>query len=148
MRLVKAAFFASLMLCAAAASARGVDLDITGIWDAKVYGSNIEAQVAQDGQNIVGVAYIEEPGGKISPYHITGTVVDGHISATHHSGHVFEGEVLATGEAAGVLTTKGGYKVSIQATRRKTPDNWTPPKAPFTFPLPTPPGDCPAPESK
>jgi hypothetical protein len=91
--------------------------NVSGDYEASVMGSVIKARIDQNGEAIQGVADVYS-GGKKNTYHFTGSVNGNRIQASHYSGHVFSGNVTPEGDLVGVLKTKGGHKISINAARR------------------------------
>ena len=106
--------FIVIMSCLPAYSAQR---NVSGDYEASVMGSVIQARIDQDGDAIQGVAYVYS-GGKKNTYHFKGTVNGNKIQASHYSGHAFSGNVTSGGDLVGVLRTRGGHKISINAARR------------------------------
>lgn len=99
------------------APAYGAQRDISGNYEASVMGSVIKARIEQAGDAIQGVAYVYS-GGKKNTYHFNGTIHGDRIQASHYSGHAFSGNVTPGGDLVGVLRTRGGHKISVNAARR------------------------------
>ncbi len=97
--------------------------NLSGLWRGSLYGSDLQARVEQQGHNIKAEVVVVAVTGETNIYHVVGAVFNGHIYMVHGSGHVFEGD--AKGDAiCGILTTKGGSKLEVQAT--KVPLDHTP----------------------
>lgn len=97
--------------------AHAAQRDISGNYEASVMGSVIKATIQQAGDAIRGVAYVYS-GGKKNTYHFSGTVNGNRIHASHSDGHAFNGNVTPEGNLVGVLRTRGGHNVSLNAARR------------------------------
>lgn len=111
-----AAIIITLMsMCVPAA---GAGVNIAGNWESRLMGSLIQAKVDQRGNNLSGVAYVYSPLGHKDTYHFTGKVNGARVVASHHDGHLFSGNVTPDGHLVGVLKTRGGYRVAVEASRR------------------------------
>ena len=110
---------ALLFLAVGAASSQ--NLDISGWWSARVLTDVIELEVEQEGNMLTGVAYLISPMGSKNVYHWAGVLQGRNIVGLHHSGHKFSGEVDEKGHIIGVVTTKKGMKIPIEAERMKKP---------------------------
>jgi hypothetical protein len=105
-----------LLAAAPAAAAMAGEPDISGLWRGSLYGSDLQAHVEQDGNHVKAEVVVHALTGETNVYHVVGAVFDGHMYVLHGSGHVFEGE--ARGDLIrGVLTTKGGSRIELQATK-------------------------------
>jgi hypothetical protein len=91
--------------------------NIAGNWESRVMGSLIQAQIDQNGNQLSGVAYVYGPLGQKDTYHFTGKIDGATVFASHHSGHQFSGN-LTGGHLVGVLKTRDGRQVAIDALRR------------------------------
>jgi len=93
--------------------------DLTGEWRGKMYGSEIVAELVQNGNFMSGVVTVFAPFGGETIYHVQGAVFDnGHMYVLHGAGHVFEGDFTERNAIGGVLTLKGGRTVELRASRR------------------------------
>lgn len=92
--------------------------DLSGMWESHVFGSRVVVRLKQDGNSIGGVAYVYNAFGKKSTYHFQGVVQGNHVQAEHHSGHSFVGAVRDSRSVSGVLTTRRGYRIPVNASRR------------------------------
>jgi hypothetical protein len=124
-----------LLLTSSGAAATAGEPNISGLWRGTIYGSDLQAEVEQDGQQLLGVVVIHALSGETNLYHVIGTISNGHLRMLHGSGHVFEGEATAD-TISGVLTTKGGSKVELRAT--KVPPSSNGQGAPGANPAETP----------
>jgi hypothetical protein len=97
--------------------AHAAQRDVSGNYEASVMGSVIKARIEQAGADIRGVAYVYS-GGKKNTYHFIGTVNGNRIQANHSDGHAFNGNVTPEGNLIGVLRTRGGHNLSVNAARR------------------------------
>jgi hypothetical protein len=105
-----------LLLVSSGAAAKAGEPDISGLWRGSLYGSDLQAQVEQNGQQIQGVVVVHALTGETNLYHVIGILSNGHLRMLHGSGHVFEGEATED-TISGVLTTKGGSKVELRASK-------------------------------
>lgn len=108
-----------LALCVAALScgtALAGEADVAGLWRGSLYGSDLQARVEQDGHNVKAEVVVQAMTGETNVYHVVGAIFNGHMYMVHGSGHVFEGDVHGN-TMRGVLTTKGGSKLELEATR-------------------------------
>lgn len=87
--------------------------ELTGKWEASVFGHRIKAQTLQQGSNLSGVAYLYDLFGNRSTYHFKGLVNGNKVVASHNDGHVFKGDVTPDGRLVGVLRTSSGHKIPI-----------------------------------
>ncbi len=87
--------------------------ELTGKWEASVFGHRIKAQALQQGSNLSGVAYLYDLFGNRSTYHFKGLVNGNKVIASHNDGHVFNGDVTPDGRLVGVLKTSNGHKIPI-----------------------------------
>jgi hypothetical protein len=108
----------ALLLVSMFSSAAGAGLNIAGNWESRFMGSLIQAKVDQNGDNVRGVAYVYGPFGQKDTYHFTGKVDGARVVASHHDGHLFSGNLTPAGHLVGMLKTKDGYKLPVEATRR------------------------------
>jgi hypothetical protein len=109
-----------LALAAPAVAALAGEPDISGLWRGSFYGSDVQAHVEQDAHTVKAEVVVHALTGETNVYHLVGAIFDGHIYMLHGSGHVFEGE--AKGNAiSGVLTTKGGSRLELSATKVPLP---------------------------
>ncbi len=107
---------ALLLLAVPAMAAVAGEPDLSGLWRGSLYGSNVQAHVEQEGHHVKAEVVVVAMTGETNVYHLVGAIFNGHVYMVHGSGHVFEGD--ARGEAiSGVLTTKGGSKLEVQATK-------------------------------
>jgi hypothetical protein len=120
MRVVSQAVLGLALLLATAgatlAAGAAGEPDIAGLWRGSIYGSDLQAQVEQDEHTVKAEVVIHALTGETNVYHVIGVLVKGHLVLIHGSGHVFEGDATP-GEISGVLTTKGGTKVEVKASR-------------------------------
>jgi len=105
-----------LLLVAMAGSAAAGEPDINGLWSGSLYGSDVQAQVEQDKRDVRVVAVVHDLAGGTNVYHFFGVIDHGHMVLVHGSGHRFEGDAH-DGEIVGVLTTKGGTRLEVKASR-------------------------------
>ncbi|MGB6065047.1 MAG: hypothetical protein WBG50_09575 [Desulfomonilaceae bacterium] len=110
------AITAILILACFPAVAAGVN--ISGNWESRVMGSLIQATINQNGNHVAGVARVYSPLGQKDTYHFTGKIDGARVFASHGSGHSFSGNLTPTGHLVGVLKTKEGYQVMVDASRR------------------------------
>lgn len=92
------------------------ETDMAGMWRGSLYGSSLSAMVEQDGNSVKAEVVVCALTGETNVYHVVGVIMNGHVYMFHGSGHVFEGDAKGN-ELVGVLTTKGGSKVELHATR-------------------------------
>ncbi|MFU2210978.1 hypothetical protein [Solidesulfovibrio sp. C21] len=105
-----------LLLAALCGTAMAREADVAGLWRGSLYGSDLQARVEQDGHHVKAEVVVHAMTGETNVYHVVGAIFNGHMYMVHGSGHVFEGD--AKGNAiCGVLTTKGGSKLKLDATR-------------------------------
>ena len=103
-----------LLLASSAVAALAGEPDVSGLWRGSLYGSDLQARVEQDGNNVKAEVVVHALTGETNVYHVVGAIFNGHMYVLHGSGHVFEGD--ARGDTiSGVLTTKGGSKIELQA---------------------------------
>jgi hypothetical protein len=107
-----------ILLMSTCVSAAGATANIAGKWETRLMGSLVQAKVDQKGHNVSGVAYVYSPLGHKDTYHFTGKVNGARVVASHHSGHLFSGNVAPDGHLVGILKTKSGYRVAVEASRR------------------------------
>jgi hypothetical protein len=107
-----------ILIVSTCVPAAGAGVNIAGNWESRFMGSLIQAKVDQNGNNVSGVAYVYGPLGHKDTYHFTGKVDGARVVASHHDGHLFSGKVTPAGHLVGVVKTKGGYQVAVDATRR------------------------------
>jgi hypothetical protein len=96
----------------------GAGLTASGNWEASVMGSQVKAQVHQEGNVLQGVARVYNMFGKKDTYHFTGNIDNGRITAGHSSGHVFSGAITRDGHLVGTLRTRGGTQLAVNAVRK------------------------------
>ena len=92
------------------------EAQVAGMWRATLYGSQLAAKIEQDGNAVKGEVLVRAITGETNVYHVVGAIFNGHLYMLHGSGHVFEGDANDN-ELTGTLTTKGGSKVELRATR-------------------------------
>ena len=92
------------------------EVQVAGLWRASLYGSQLAARIEQDGNAVKGEVLVHAITGETNVYHVVGAIFNGHLYMLHGSGHVFEGDAHDN-ELTGTLTTKGGSKVELRATR-------------------------------
>ncbi len=114
----KILFAAFLILGCVIIPALGLAWDLRGSWVAQQLGTRLEANVQQNGTAISGVAILHSRGGKKDTYHFNGSIQGDKVTARHSDGHVFTGHILNNGHVRGVLRTKGGHKITVEATRQ------------------------------
>lgn len=117
---VQSLLLAWLVLAAPAVTALAGEADISGLWRGSFYGSNVQARVEQDGHTVTAEVVVHALTGETNVYHLVGAIFAGHIYMLHGSGHVFEGDARG-GSITGVLTTKGGSRLELSATRVPLP---------------------------
>jgi len=107
-----------LLVCCllAAAPALAAEPDLSGLWRGSLYGSDLQAVIEQDGNHVKAEVVVHALTGETNVYHVVGAVFDGHMYVMHGSGHIFEGDARG-GEITGVLTTKGGSRIELRATK-------------------------------
>jgi len=105
-----------LLVVLAAGPAMAGDPDISGLWRGALYGSKVQAQVEQDKRDVRVVAVVHDLAGGTNIYHLFGSIDHGHVVVVHGSGHRFEGDAHG-GTIVGVLTTRGGTKLEVRASR-------------------------------
>ncbi len=99
-------------------SAWASEPNVSGIWEAYVMGSRIEARIDQKNQRLSGVAYIFDPMGKKVTYHFQGHIEGGRIQVAHSDGHVFSGSLTQAQQLVGVIKAASGRQVAVAASRR------------------------------
>ena len=115
-----------LLLAVPAMAAIAGEPDLSGLWRGSLYGSNVQARVEQEGHHVKAEVVVVAMTGETNVYHVVGAIFNGHMYVVHGSGHVFEGDVRGN-TVHGVLTTKGGSRLDVQATKvplqddKKTP---------------------------
>jgi len=109
---------AILFLACVAFPVTGLAWDLRGFWVAQQMGARLDATVDQNGNAISGVAFVYSRGGKKDTYHFNGQIQGNKVVAGHNDGHTFSGQVLNEGHVKGVLKTKGGYRIPVEATRQ------------------------------
>jgi hypothetical protein len=114
----KALPLAAVVVLMAVLTAWSSGSGVSGAWEASVMGSKIKVQARQEGGAIKGVAHVHSVLGAKDTYHFTGVVNKGKIRASHHSGHSFSGKLTSDGRLIGVLRTKGGKRVAVNAVRK------------------------------
>ncbi len=100
-------------LALAFSSTRSWAVELTGKWEASIFGHRFTAQTQQKGQKLSGVAYLYDFFGNRSTYHFRGMVNGNKVVASHHDGHVFNGDVTPDGRLVGTLRTSNGHKIPI-----------------------------------
>lgn len=108
------AFLACLLLAVPVLAS--AEAQVGGMWRGSLYGSQLSAFVEQDGNAVKAEVVVCALTGETNVYHVVGAIFNGHLYMIHGSGHVFEGDAKGN-ELTGVLTTKGGSKVELHATR-------------------------------
>ena len=109
---------ATLLLVCMAVPITCLAWDLRGLWIARQMGVRLEATVEQNGNSVSGVAFVHSGGGKKDTYHFNGQIQGNKVTARHSDGHVFSGQVLNDAHVKGVLKTKGGYRIPVEATRQ------------------------------
>jgi hypothetical protein len=107
-----------IMLAAMCLPASGAGVNIAGNWESRLMGSLIQARIDQNGNVVSGVAYVYSPLGQKDTYHFTGKIDGARVVASHHDGHLFSGNITSAGHLVGVLKTKGGHQLPLEASRR------------------------------
>jgi len=100
---------------AATAKTKQAAVNLSGAWEATAQGSTLEAFVAQKGPFLLAVAYVTQPGGKVSSYHMSGILDNGHVRVIHKDGYVFDGRTLGPDSICGAVTIKS-YPIKIETT--------------------------------
>ena len=113
---VQPGLLAFLLLAVPAMAAMAGEPDLSGLWRGSLYGSDVQARVEQEGHSVKAEVVVMALTGETNVYHLVGAVFNGHVYMVHGSGHVFEGDATS-GAISGVLTTKGGSKLDVQATK-------------------------------
>ena len=116
MLFVQPVLLAFLLLAVPAMAAMAGEPDLSGLWRGSLYGSDVQARVEQEGHHVKAEVVVVAMTGETNVYHLVGAVFDGHVYMVHGSGHVFEGDAKG-GAISGVLTTKGGSRIELEATR-------------------------------
>ena len=116
MLFVQPVLLAFLLLAVPAMAAMAGEPDLSGLWRGSLYGSDVQARVEQEGHSVKAEVVVMALTGETNVYHLVGAVFNGHVYMVHGSGHVFEGDATS-GAISGVLTTKGGSKLDVQATK-------------------------------
>ncbi len=116
--MVKYLAVAIVLLLSMFLSAAAAGINIAGSWESRFMGSLIQAKIDQNGNNVSGVAYVYSPLGRKDTYHFKGKVDGARVVASHHDGHLFSGNVTPDGHLVGVLKTKGGHQIPVEASRR------------------------------
>lgn len=110
-----------LLMFLAASMVLGSENDLAGLWKGTNCFSRITAEVSQHGDRIDGVLTVLGPFHGRDVYHFTGICREGRITASHYTGHAFQGRLSAPGKVCGVLTTRTGMKLQVEAERSATP---------------------------
>jgi hypothetical protein len=113
-RILRLGLLLSLLLTLPALASS--ETDVAGMWRGSLYGSAISAHVEQDGHAVKAEVVVSPLTGETNVYHVVGAIFNGHLYMLHGSGHIFEGDAKGN-ELVGILTTKGGSKVELRATR-------------------------------
>lgn len=113
---MRAVLLTLLCLLLSGAAAAAGEPDINGLWQGSLYGSDVQAEVKQDVHDVHVEAVVHDLAGGTNVYHLIGIIENGHIILLHGSGHRFEGDAK-NGEIVGVLTTKGGSRLELKASR-------------------------------
>jgi len=92
--------------------------NLSGNWESQVMGTRVVVHVDQMGQAISGVAYVYSPLGRQNTYHFRGLIKGRQVQAAHHSGHRFTGNIQEDGGVAGILMTKKGHRIPVNARQR------------------------------
>jgi len=116
--MVKHSVAITIVLVLVCVSAAGAGVNIAGDWEGRFMGALIQAKIDQNGNDVSGVAYVYSPLGQKDTYHFTGKVDGANVVATHHEGHLFSGNITPAGRLVGVVKTKGGHELAIEASRR------------------------------
>ena len=123
---IQPVLLAFLLLAVPAMAAMAGEPDLSGLWRGSLYGSDVQARVEQEGHHVKAEVVVVAMTGETNVYHVVGAIFNGHMYVVHGSGHVFEGDVRGN-TVHGVLTTKGGSRLDVQATKvplqddKKTP---------------------------
>jgi len=107
-----------ILLASMCLSVSGAGVNIAGNWESRLMGSLIQARIDQNGNDVSGVAYVYSPLGQKDTYHFTGKIDGAKVVAGHHAGHLFSGNLTPAGRLVGVLKTKGGHQLPVEASRR------------------------------
>lgn len=116
---MRGALFAVVALLLSLATAGPVaagEPNINGLWQGSLYGSDVQARIDQVKQDLRVEAVVHDLAGGTNVYHFIGSIQNGHMVLVHGSGHRFEGDARG-GEIVGVLTTKGGTRLEVRASR-------------------------------
>ncbi|WP_428564329.1 MAG: hypothetical protein ACP59X_02020 [Solidesulfovibrio sp. DCME] len=116
MLFVQPVLLALLLVAVPALGALAGEPDMSGLWRGSLYGSDLQARLEQDGHHLKGEVVVVAMTGETNIYHVVGAIFNGHVYMVHGSGHVFEGDAR-DGCLRGVLTTKGGSKLELEATK-------------------------------
>jgi hypothetical protein len=108
----------TLVLASTCLATAGAGVNIAGNWESRFMGSLIQAKIDQNGNDVSGVAYVYSPLGQKDTYHFSGKIDGVKVVASHHDGHLFSGNLTPEGRLVGVLQTKGGHQLPVEASRR------------------------------
>lgn len=92
--------------------------NLSGNWESQIMGTRVVVHVDQMGQEISGVAHVYSPLGRKNTYHFQGLIKGNQVQAAHYSGHRFTGNIQEDGGVAGVLRTKRGHQIPVNARPR------------------------------
>ena len=106
-----------LVFAASGAAAKAGEPDINGLWRGSMYGSDVQASIERAGKDVKAVVVVHSLNGETNMYHFFGEMENGRLRLTHNSGHVFVGQAESDSVITGVLTTGGGTRLDIRATR-------------------------------
>jgi hypothetical protein len=95
--------------------AKPAAVNLSGVWDATAQGSKLEAFVTQKGPFLLAVAYVTQPDGRVSSYHMAGVLDNGRVHVAHRDGYVFDGQALGPDSVCGAVTIKN-YPIKIETT--------------------------------
>lgn len=93
-------------------------MDISGAWEADAMGSHVVASVSQNDTAISGVAYVTNSSGKRFTNKFSGSINNDRINVSIAGGFSFSGNVTSKNSVSGVVWTKDGHQVPVNASRR------------------------------
>lgn len=106
-----------LVFTAGGAAAKAGEPNINGLWRGSMFGSDVQARIEREGKDVKAEVVVHSLNGQTNMYHFFGSMENGRMRLKHCSGHVFEGRAQSDSLITGVLTTGGGTKLDIRATR-------------------------------
>lgn len=101
-------------------SMAGAAPNYTGTWKVDHLLVRAVANVECKEESLQGVLFLHTISGRVDTYHFRGSVKDGNIEASHRDGHHFQGRAVGQGKVSGLLTTKTGIRIPIEASADKT----------------------------